>query len=74
MKRIVLILLTALAVLSAGPVIAYKNTASLVYGEAQLMSKEWTTLTVMDYEIDIIKLKHKAEKALEELSGMRAPI
>ena len=74
MKRIVLILAVSLITLSAGTVIAYKNTASLGYGEAQLISREGDSVFVMDYEIDLIEIEKETERILKELSEFTMPI
>ncbi len=74
MKRIVLILAVSFIALSAGTVIAYKNTASLGYGEAQLISREGDSVFVMDFEIDLIEIEKETERILKELSEFTMPI
>ena len=74
MKRIVLILAVSLITLSAGTVIAYKNTASLGYGEAQLISREGDSVFVMDFEIDLIEIEKETKRILKELSEFTMPI
>ncbi len=74
MKKTVIILISALFVLVTGTAVAYKNTASLGYDSAELISIEGKTLSVMGCEIDLLKVKKKAETALEKWSSLTSPI